>query len=237
MEITSRKEAIATKESYYFTGIPCKHGHIAKRHVTGCACVECVRICAQKPESKKKVAAWRRTDEQREKAKQQSKEYHARNRESCLKKMKVRNQVYYQKHKEDIKKHALEYQTANATKRTRYKNEWVRKKIKEDPVFRVAMISRRMLQRALGVAGQVKYKRTRDYLPYTYEQLVKRIEGQFQAGMSWDNYGEWHIDHKTPLSYFIKSGITDPATINALNNLQPLWADENMKKGARLPEG
>jgi hypothetical protein len=56
----------------------------------------------------------------------------------------------------------------------------------------------------------------------------------FRDGMSWENYGEWHIDHIMPINHFIKSGITDPAIVNALENLQPLWAYENLSKGDRI---
>ncbi|AVH85447.1 hypothetical protein Rostov1_00057 [Vibrio phage Rostov-1] len=48
--------------------------------------------------------------------------------------------------------------------------------------------------------------------------------------MSWDNWGEWHIDHIKPVAQFKREGITDPKIINALSNLQPLWAEENLKK-------
>lgn len=52
--------------------------------------------------------------------------------------------------------------------------------------------------------------------------------------MNWSNRGEWHLDHKKPVSRFIKQGITDPSIINALSNLQPLWAHENLSKGNKF---
>lgn len=48
--------------------------------------------------------------------------------------------------------------------------------------------------------------------------------------MSWDNRGEWHIDHIVPVAVMVRDGITDPAIINALTNLQPLWAKDNLAK-------
>jgi hypothetical protein len=63
---------------------------------------------------------------------------------------------------------------------------------------------------------------------YTPEQLIQRIECQFQEGMSWNNRKEWHIDHKKPISMFIES--TEPRIINMLCNLQPIWANENLSK-------
>ncbi len=51
--------------------------------------------------------------------------------------------------------------------------------------------------------------------------------------MSWDNYGEWHIDHIVPLSSF---DLTDKSQVNKVchyTNLQPLWAIDNLRKGDR----
>lgn len=51
---------------------------------------------------------------------------------------------------------------------------------------------------------------------------------KFKDGMSWDNYGEWHIDHIKPVSKFEKN--EKQSVVNSLDNLQPLWKDENLKK-------
>jgi hypothetical protein len=64
---------------------------------------------------------------------------------------------------------------------------------------------------------------------YTPKQLIDRIECQFKEGMSWNNRKKWHIDHKKPISKFIKG--TSPRTINMLCNLQPIWANDNLIKG------
>lgn len=68
---------------------------------------------------------------------------------------------------------------------------------------------------------------------YTSEQLRQRIEFNFKPGMSWDNWGKWHVDHKKPVASFVKQGITNVNIINALCNLQPLWAHENLSKAAK----
>ena len=71
-------------------------------------------------------------------------------------------------------------------------------------------------------------------LGYTPKQFVEHIESLWEEGMNWDNHGEWHIDHVKPLSAFIKEGEQDPAVVNALSNLKPVWAEENLKKGDRF---
>ena len=50
--------------------------------------------------------------------------------------------------------------------------------------------------------------------------------------MSWENHGDWHIDHIFPLSKFDKS--TPVSIVNSLDNLTPLWKEENLKKGNRI---
>ncbi len=71
---------------------------------------------------------------------------------------------------------------------------------------------------------------------YTLDDLAAHLERQFASGMSWDNIGEWHVDHVRPRSAFSYSSPDDAAFKEcwALPNLQPLWAIENMSKGARL---
>lgn len=92
--------------------------------------------------------------------------------------------------------------------------------------------ARRCLERTLsGVnLGNTDYF---SILGYDKVTLKNHIQSLFKEGMSWLNYGEWHIDHIKPIKQFILEGETDPKIINALSNLQPLWAKENLSKGAK----
>jgi hypothetical protein len=60
------------------------------------------------------------------------------------------------------------------------------------------------------------------------------MEKQFQPGMSFDNYGfdGWHIDHIVPLA--TAKTEEQVAKLNHYTNLQPLWAKDNMSKGAKI---
>jgi hypothetical protein len=68
----------------------------------------------------------------------------------------------------------------------------------------------------------------------TPDELKKHIESKFIEGMSWENYSHngWHIDHIIPLS----SANTYDETIKLCHytNLQPLWCEENYKKGNKI---
>lgn len=59
-------------------------------------------------------------------------------------------------------------------------------------------------------------------------QLRQHIESQFKDGMSWENYGKWHIDHIKPISSF---PLEEVWRANHYTNLQPLWALDNLRKG------
>ena len=77
-------------------------------------------------------------------------------------------------------------------------------------------------------------------LGYTYQQLRDHLERLFTPGMTWDAFsrGEIHIDHVVPLARLRIDSIDHPLFRHAwsLQNLQPLWADENIRKADKLPE-
>ena len=71
------------------------------------------------------------------------------------------------------------------------------------------------------------------FLGYTVQELKTHIEKQFTTGMTWKNHGDWHIDHKKPMSYFNfdKDNKEELKLCWALSNLQPLWKNDNLSKG------
>lgn len=94
---------------------------------------------------------------------------------------------------------------------------------------------RNVIRRSL--AGNTKARRNwSDLVGFTADQLINHIEGQFTAGMSWENYGEWHIDHKIPVSafHFEKPEDIDFKGCWSLKNLQPLWAVDNQQKSNKI---
>lgn len=71
---------------------------------------------------------------------------------------------------------------------------------------------------------------------YKIADLKTHLEKQFFDGMSWDNYGKWHIDHIVPISAFnfSEKEHIDFKRCWALKNLRPLWAIDNIKKQGKL---
>ena len=71
---------------------------------------------------------------------------------------------------------------------------------------------------------------------YTVKDLIKHLQKRFVDGMTWDNYGNWHIDHIIPQSafHFTTTEDIDFKRCWALSNLQPLWEHDNLAKGTRI---
>ncbi len=71
---------------------------------------------------------------------------------------------------------------------------------------------------------------------YSVQDLKKHIESKFLPGMSWDNRHEWHIDHITPRSAFniTSAECEEFKRCWSLENLQPLWAKDNLSKGSSI---
>lgn len=71
-------------------------------------------------------------------------------------------------------------------------------------------------------------------LNYTVDQFMQRIEFNFKDGMSWENYGEWEIDHTKPVKRFYDQGKMNINLVNALCNIKPLWKSENRRKSDKF---
>ena len=93
-------------------------------------------------------------------------------------------------------------------------------------------VSRRLRHAFKGRNIFKSFQKTFDILGYSVEDLKIHLESKFQYGMSWENIGQWHIDHVIPDSWFSYCSIDDVDFLQSwkLDNLQPMWAEENMKK-------
>lgn len=89
---------------------------------------------------------------------------------------------------------------------------------------------RNRLNKAL--KGTVKSSNTLSLLGCEVEFLKQHLEKQFKEKMSWENYGEWHIDHIKPCAAFDLTVVEEQQKCFHYTNLQPLWESENSSKGA-----
>lgn len=112
---------------------------------------------------------------------------------------------------------------------------WYLNRRRTDPSFRLKCNTRTALWTCLKERNVAKYRSTFALLGYTIEELMSHLESKFTEGMSWDNYGEWHLDHKKPMTSFKFESVDDEEFKEcwSLDNLQPLWGVDNLFKSAR----
>ncbi len=150
-------------------------------------------------------------------------------RKSNPDKIKEIRQKIYERDKERILKINKLYRENNKEKR----NEYTRNRKSNDPIFKLKHLMNSRIRIFMKSRNIQKHNKTFDIVGCTPQELKEHLEFKFKDGMSWDNQGEWHIDHIVPLS----SGKTVDEIIKLCHytNLQPLWAIDNMKKGSKTP--
>jgi hypothetical protein len=149
----------------------------------------------------------------REKNKENAKLYRENNKEKL--------QEWYTNNKEKIK----EYQENNKEIR----NERERKRKKNEPLYRIKCNLSSRISIALKNKNFKKSKGTVKILGCDLEEARMHLYKQFTKGMTWENYGEWHIDHIIPLSS--AKNKNELIKLCHYKNIQPLWAVDNIKKG------
>ena len=113
-----------------------------------------------------------------------------------------------------------------------YHRNYHSERSKIDIDFRLANSLRARVRAAITANNGSKAYRTMELVGCTIEELKDHLEQQFQPGMSWENYGDWHVDHIKPVSSFKNLGTDEDVQRQCFHfqNLQPLWASENLKK-------
>jgi hypothetical protein len=141
---------------------------------------------------------------------------------------RLSTRIYIQS-RPDWKESRRAYEKANYEKILKDRRENKKRRYNTDLNFKILCVLRSRLRAAiLGRRGALRE------LGCSIDELKLHLSAQFKSGMSWDNYGQWHIDHVIPVSKF---DLTDDAQITKcfnFKNLQPLWAEENLKKGAHV---
>jgi len=99
----------------------------------------------------------------------------------------------------------------------------------------------KLKQRIRSRLGRIKYNnsiRTLEWLGCSISELKSYLELRFQFNMTWTNYGlyGWHIDHIKPLSLFNLENSEQLKQACHYTNLQPMWAKDNLKKGAKYEQ-
>jgi hypothetical protein len=109
-------------------------------------------------------------------------------------------------------------------------NEWKNNKRKTDGFYRMKINLRHRLRNYL--FEESKSKRTYDIVGLDKLEFKSYVESKFTEGMTWENYGKWHLDHIIPLCQAKDNN--DALLLNHYTNLQPLWAEDNLRKNRKI---
>jgi len=148
-------------------------------------------------------------NEYRVKRKQYSKRYREKNKVKLHEKFKK----YYLDNKEKIKIR---------------RNKYLKQRRKNSINFRLEQNYRRRVREVL--QKNIKQDKFINLLGCTIEEFKIHLKKQFKFDMNWNNYGQWHIDHVRPCASFDFSKSSNQYECFNYKNLQPLWAEENLRK-------
>jgi len=155
--------------------------------------------------------------------------YKKKVRKTNPEKFAEREKIYRINNPDKVKLRRKTYYENNKEKQFKY----VRERIKTDPVFKLVNNMRRRISIFLSLNGITKKNKTFDIVGCSPEFLKEYLEQKFTEGMSWELMGRHiHIDHIIPLS----SVNTEDEVYKLCHytNLQPLWAEDNLKKGSKI---
>ncbi len=162
-------------------------------------------------------------------------------RHGCKQCDSEKSKLCYQKNREQILNRNKQYYLDNRQNKLEYMSKRKeitaarkRKRLREDVQFRLAHNLRARLSQA--VRKDYRGSSAVQGLGTSLEELKLHLEKHFQSGMSWDNYGRrgWHIDHIIPLINFDLTNKEECQKACHFTNLQPLWEEDNLRKGANL---
>jgi hypothetical protein len=150
-------------------------------------------------------------------------------KKDAYKKWREKNKEYDKQRQARWRSENLEYgkvwEFENKNKRKEQKTLWLNK----NPARKIAANLRTRLYHA--IIGR-KSASTMELVGCSIDKLKQHLESKFTEGMSWDNYGKWHVDHIKPCASFDLSDPQQQRLCFNYKNLQPLWAADNLSKGA-----
>jgi len=138
-----------------------------------------------------------------------------------------RSRAYNHENKEKLLERKRDYVARNPCKVRKWQQADYKRRM-ADPLKKLIHNQRTRIAQAL--RGASKWGDTLSLVGCTAKELKHHLEAQFTPGMTWENYGSWHVDHIKPCASFNLSLDSDQAKCFHYSNLQPLWAEDNLRK-------
>lgn len=180
---------------------------------------------------KKSQKQYREThkEEREEYQKKYGPEHYKKNLDEIRARHKRNYAIYYPKNRDRIAKRKKIFNSKPSNKKKRNKRK--RERYASDMLFRLSVNLRRSLSQTMSRASASKNAHTIEYSCCSVAFLYAHLEKQFTDGMTWENYGEWHIDHRRPSASFNLNNEDEIYMCQHYTNFQPMWARENIVKG------
>jgi hypothetical protein len=188
-------------------------------------------LIKQKEKQKEYARQWYLKN--KEKRIEQSKQYNLKNKEKIKKYHEEYHKKWYLNNKEKRNEYNKQLYLKNKEKYKKRANNYQKQRRKVDIEFKILLNLRTRIYHALKGKYQ-KSKKTKNLLGCSVKKLWQHLKKHFKPGMTKENYGLWHIDHIRPCASFDLSNPKQQKTCFHYTNLQPLWAIDNIKKGAKI---
>jgi hypothetical protein len=107
-------------------------------------------------------------------------------------------------------------------------SKYRRERYHSDNLFRLRDNIAKLIGNSFRKKSYSKKSKTNQILGIDYDGFMKHIESQFVNGMSWDNRGEWELDHIIPVS--LGKSEEEIIRLNHYSNFRPLWRKDNLLK-------
>lgn len=140
-------------------------------------------------------------------------------------------QNYREKNKEHHKKSNINWIKKNKLHFKKYHRNYKFNKEKTNVEFKLVNRLRTRIYLACKSKKAKNNFKFNEYIGCSILDLKNHLQSKFKLGMSWKNYGKWHVDHIRPCSSFDLSNKKDQQMCFHYKNLQPLWAIDNIQKG------
>jgi len=170
-------------------------------------------------------------EENKEAISKRYKDYYIQNKDERL--SYAKNYRETEMDKDKTREYNLKYRIDNAEKMRENRTAYVRSRRLRDFKYKLNETVSCSIYQSL--QGNKKLKKWESLVGYKLNDLIEHLEKQFEQGLTWENHSRygWHIDHKRPIDSFnfTSSDEEEFKQCWSLDNLQPLWALDNLSKG------
>lgn len=228
-EIITRAQAIERGLTRYFTGKPCKHGHVSARQVSCWQCIECDREKKSRDYATNPRKFAERSASYRSKNTEKLRDYNARYRSENKEKIRGEKSRYYAHNSEKVIERNARYRSENQEKVREYKSRYQSENPEKTREYKARY---RAKNQEIVRAEKAKRRAAKcDRIPSWYcdfDQLVMTEAADLAKRREAVTRIAWHVDHMIPLL------ATEASGLHCANNLQVIPGVMNMKKLNRL---